>query len=204
MAQYRINRKKVILVHQTDNLIDVNNSANTLAPNAGGGLYLYNDGNFYIGVSALNLIPLKIKYQPNASTPQIPHYYLIAAKTFHVSESVSLQPTTLLNYIGNNPIMIDLRVKLDYNELLQVEAGYRLNDGLMAGFGIYPHRDFGINYNYNLSLTGLRTGNYGSHEIMLNYIFYYSPIYKIARKRYKWIGTKNKSSGSDGSIPQIE
>ena len=203
-AQYRINRNKVIMVHETDNLVDVSNSANTFAPNAGGGIYFYNDGNFYVGISALNLIPLKINYQNNSSTPQVGHYYLMAGKTFYIGESFSLQPTALLNYFENNPLMADLRMKLDYNEFLQFEAGYRIKDGLIAGFGIYPHPDFGVSYNYNLSLTSMRTGNYGVHELMLNYIFYYRPAYKMVRRRYKWIDRSNNSDGSNGSIPQID
>jgi type IX secretion system PorP/SprF family membrane protein len=203
IAQHRINRNKVILAHDTDNLIDIESTANKVAPNAAGGLHLYDDGNFYVGISAVNLIPTKINYQNDAVIPQVGHYYIMAAKTFYVGESISLQPTGLINYIGNNPLMVDLRLKVDYNELFQIEAGYRIKDGLIAGFGIYPHPDFGVSYNYNLSMTSMRTGNYGSHEIMLNYIFYYKPAYKMVRRRYKWIDRNNKSDGSNGSVPQL-
>ncbi len=185
-------------MHDEDPLVNVSNTANTIAPNAGAGLFLYKQDRFYLGISGLNLLPFKIDYQTNSVTPQVAHIYFIASKNIFVGESISLQPTALLNYIGSNPFMADFRLKLDYNELYQIELGYRLKDGIIAGFGIYPHPDFGIHYNYNLSLTTLRTGNFGSHEIMLNYIFYYKPDYKKVRRRYKWIDTRQRKSDPDG------
>jgi type IX secretion system PorP/SprF family membrane protein len=152
--------------------------------NSGAGIY-YHTNRFYIGFSVPRLFETTL-YDGGiliSGAYVKRHYFLTAGYVFPVNSVIDLKSSLLVKVVDNAPVTADLNANLffyrkfwfggmyRYNESIGVNTAYQLKESLMFGYSF----DYPIN-----GLSSVR--NFGSHEVMLSYIFgknrsYGSPRY---------------------------
>jgi type IX secretion system PorP/SprF family membrane protein len=167
--------------------IDAASVQNTIAPNFGGGTYLYSD-RFYFGLSAPKLIKNKLPSYNSKSgkvenVTETRHIFAILGFVLPLNDMVKLKPTFLSKVTENAPMSIDATAEFLFNDKFSLGVGYRHTDALAAlvGFNFTPQLKAGISYDYNLSR--LNNYNSGSIEIMLLYDLF-RKIDKLKSPRY--------------------
>ena len=152
--------------------------------NGGAGVY-YHSNRFYAGLSVPRLIQAKL-YDGSvllSGSYFKRHYFLTGGYVFPINSVIDLKTSVLIKMVSNAPVTADLNANLflyrkiwfggmyRYNESVGVNAAYQIKESLMFGYSF----DYPIN-----GLSSVR--NFGSHEIMLSYVFgknraYGSPRY---------------------------
>lgn len=167
--------------------IDAASVQNTIAPNFGGGAYLYSE-KFYFGISAPKLIKNKLPSYNSRSgkvenITETRHIFTILGFVLPLNDMVKLKPTFLSKITENAPMSIDATTEFLFNDKFSLGLGYRHTDALAAliGFNFTPQLKAGISYDYNLSR--LNNYNSGSIEIMLLYDLF-RKMDKIKSPRY--------------------
>lgn len=169
-----------------DKVFDYNTFSNLL-PNAGLGLYYYQDL-FYAGVSA----PFIVNYQEKRSgaiDPSVPvhnmerRYYITSGAVIETEGDVKLKPSFLVRIEPGSDINYDINLNVLLNDLFWIGASYRSSDAIVALFEYQLSRKFRIGYSYDYTLGTLGRYASGSHEVMLGFDFGY-PVLKMKSPRY--------------------
>jgi len=142
-------------------------------PNFGTGAF-YNNGKFYAGISAQNLIESKIDLLKGTSADKARyyrHYYLTTGYDFRVSDDFLISPSGFVRYVQNAPVQFDLNCNFTFVDKFWVGASYRFKDAMcgIIGFNLLPQMR--LSYAYDYSFFNMNRFNTGSHEVMLNYDF---------------------------------
>jgi len=170
-----LNRSK--LDFGTTNPVDpaVYNSGeiNSLKPDFGAGIWVYS-ADYFIGLSAQQIIPQKIYFSDNTVKQQqsklVPHLFATAGYRFFIDDDISMIPSVMLKYVQPVPASIDINTKFQYRDLLWAGAGYRLKDGFNAMLGVNVSNTFNISYAYDYTTSQLNTITKGTHEIVLGFL----------------------------------
>jgi len=170
-----LNRSK--LDFGTTNPVDpaVYNSGeiNSLKPDFGAGIWVYS-ADYFIGLSAQQIIPQKIYFSDNTVKQQqsklVPHLFATAGYRFFIDDDISMIPSVMLKYVQPVPVSIDINTKFQYRDLLWAGAGYRLKDGFNAMLGVNVSNTFNISYAYDYTTSQLNTITKGTHEIVLGFL----------------------------------
>lgn len=150
------------------------NIDNKFSPQFGLGVFYYTD-DFYLGVSAPNILETE-HFDENAANNnsfatarERINFYVIAGKTFDISESVVFKPATLIKAVSGSPLQVDLSANFLIQDKLTLGAAYRWSAALsgMVGFQISDQLMLGLAY--DRETTQLRQFNDGSYEIFLRY-----------------------------------
>jgi len=176
---YNNNLSSLTLEQQNDPLFMQNYSR--ILPNAGAGIY-YHHTNFYLGFS----IPKIIQHRVNSSkADQLRHYFIIAGGYIPVTRNFDLKPTALVKIVEGAPVQGDITLEAVFAKRYSIGAMYRLLDGVGAILGVTIRENFRIGYSFDWPLTDInRTGQYGSHEVMLRYDLKFGKLSKIKSPRY--------------------
>ncbi|HKG07653.1 MAG TPA: type IX secretion system membrane protein PorP/SprF, partial [Pedobacter sp.] len=154
--------------------------------NVGTGVY-YNSDKFYIGLSALDLMPNSLtKYESNdiaMGSKQALHLFLATGYVFPLSPDFKLKPSVLVKGVKGAPIEADLNAALWIKDVISIGAQYRTSADIGAMIEIQASPQIRIGYSYERSTTELQQFNSGSHEIMLRYEFGFAKG-KILSPRY--------------------
>lgn len=122
----------------------------------------------YIGFS----IPRIVSFENAAPQSSItkPHYFLYGGCRIPVNEDIELRPALLFKYVAAAPFEADIALDAWYKNLVGVGVSYRTSDAvnLMIKTRIWHCY---IAYSYDMTISGLRTYNSGSHEIYLGFEF---------------------------------
>jgi type IX secretion system PorP/SprF family membrane protein len=136
------------------------------------GLWLYSK-NYFVGASVLNIVPGKVQFVKNDLYGESyhPHIFLQAGYRFFLSDDVSILPSVLIQQISPLPTFIHTNVKLQYQDLVWVGAGYRVKDelsGASAMLGVNIAHSVSIGYSYNTTTNArLKTYAGNTNEIVL-------------------------------------
>lgn len=145
---------------------------NTLKPDINAGLYLYT-GNYFIGVSAQQIIPQKIDYSDNAVKKTegkfIPHLFGTAGYRFLLGEDFNFIPSIMVKYVDPLPVQFELNAKLQYRDLVWLGASYRHEDGYAGMVGLNVANTVNIGYSYDYITSSLNNYTKGSHEIIIGF-----------------------------------
>ncbi len=153
----------------------IDGTSSRLLPEVGAGLWLYSS-DYFAGLSALNIIPGKIKFGAdslNGST-YTPHFFLSAGYKFNSDGDLSVLPSITLQAISPYPVQVHANVKLQYQDVFWIGGSYRFSDQLggfagMVGFNV--SNTFNIGYSYDAATTSrLRTYAKSSHEIVVGFL----------------------------------
>lgn len=150
------------------------NIDNKFSPQFGLGVYYYTDS-FYLGLSAPNILETE-HFDENAANNnsfstarEKINFYLMAGKTFDLSENIVFKPSGLFKIVEGAPLQLDLSANFLIQEKLTLGAAYRWSAALsgMVGFQISDQLMLGLAY--DRETTQLRQFNDGSYEIFLRY-----------------------------------
>ena len=175
------------VVDPTDPLFMADQQSKIL-PNFGFGLYLYSD-RYYAGISIPKL--LENNYEESTVTGSAnlasdkKHYFVIGGAVFHLSEEITLKPTTLIKLTNGAPIEMDITANFLFLEKFWTGIMYRTGDaiGLLAGINITDQFSAGYSFDWSMANTTSKY-NQGSHEIMLRYDFIFKEKNIIRSPRY--------------------
>lgn len=96
------------------------------------------------------------------------HMYLMGTYDIELSDKLILKPSSMVRYIESAPLSIDLTAALNYKELLEFGAAYRLNEGFSGFFLFNLANSFDVGYAYEVPLqSALNNTNNGTHELFL-------------------------------------
>jgi type IX secretion system PorP/SprF family membrane protein len=146
-----------------------------IKPEIGAGLWLYS-AKYFLGVSALNIIPGKAKFVNNDKygTYYTPNYFVTAGYRFSLTDEVMAMPSVMVQYWQPQLTGLHTNLKLQYLDKVWVGGSYRFSDlisGYSAMAGINVSNTFNISYAYeNATTSRLRTYTKNTHEIMLGFI----------------------------------
>ena len=142
-------------------------TSNRTIPYLGLGVLFYTP-KLYIGFS----IPRLVSFENVApqSTITKPHYYLYGGYRIVLNEDIDLRPALLGKYVAAAPFEADIAMDVWYRNLIGLGVSYRTSDAVNIMIkGQFGH--FYVGYSYDMTVSGLRTYNSGSHEIYLGFQF---------------------------------
>lgn len=187
VSQFSINGNDIKLSNDIDPLINLSSSESNLKYNGSFGLLLHHN-TYYVGFSALNIIPQNNNVFTSLDTPgalpTVTHFNTIAGIGIDLDDNNTLYPSILVKYINNNPIQVDFNIRYIYSTIFEIGASYRSGDAIVGIVNFYIMDDLNFIYSYDFTTSNVSSVSSGSHEITLRYKFYYNPIYKKQKKRY--------------------
>jgi len=155
-----------------DPAVYTNGVINKIRPDLSAGLYLYSS-DFFVGVSAQQIIPQEIDFSNNAVKPQdskmLPHLFATAGYRFLVNEDFNLIPSVLVKHISKLT-QVDINAKVQYRDLVWVGGGYRYKEGFNGMVGLNVSNRFNVGYSYDYTTTRLNTFSRGTHELLFGFI----------------------------------
>jgi type IX secretion system PorP/SprF family membrane protein len=159
--------------NKTDNAFSANFSDGY--PNFGLGAYYYNE-KFYVGASLPQFVNQtflnKFFNKPEVYRyDQANHFFVTSGYVFRLSNDLSINPSVLMKYVNGAPIEMDLNATTWFYELLGVGMSYRSLDAINVFSEVKVTPQLFLGYAFEYSLTGIRSYNSGTHEIMLRYDF---------------------------------
>jgi type IX secretion system PorP/SprF family membrane protein len=143
-------------------------------PNIGAGVF-YSTKSGYIGFSVPSLANNVFERGEDFETVyQSNPYILTAGYVFPVNRMIKLKPNMLFKYVDNRPVEFDLNLNALFDEVFWFGVSYKSSKQvvLMTQLQLTDQIQFG--YSYSISAGNIRTVELGSHEVMLNYRFWYN------------------------------
>ena len=137
------------------------------------GLYLYS-ADYFIGVSAQQIIPQKIDFSNNHIRPRegrtVPHIFGTAGYRFLINDDLNLIPSIMVKYVSPIPVQYEGNLKLQYHDLAWVGASYRHKDGFAAMLGLNVSNTFNVGYAYDYTTSSLNNYSKGTHELIVGFL----------------------------------
>ncbi|MCG8410046.1 MAG: type IX secretion system membrane protein PorP/SprF [Bacteroidales bacterium] len=163
----------------------VNNVNKIIRPNAGLGFFLYAK-DFYAGLSIPRLFETDLNNSSSSSdkSQQTRHYFLMGAYIWEINNDFKLKPSGLCKIVQGSPISLDITVQTLYKDRYWFGINYRIGDALGVLINVQINNQITIGYSYDFSISGLRTFNNGTHEILLSYDFNRFMKKKMKSPRY--------------------
>lgn len=154
----------------------ISGELNRVRPDIGVGLWLYSK-NYFVGVSAQQVIPQKIVFTDDAAYAAkgrlVPHMFLTAGYRFLLGEDINAIPSLMVKYIqasSETGFQPEANLKLQYRDLFWVGGSYRYENGYAAMGGLNLKNTINIGYAYDFTTTALNTVSRGTHEIMVGFL----------------------------------
>lgn len=129
---------------------------------------LFHSNKMYIGFCIPRLVSFESVLPQSKITK--PHYYLYGGSRIILNQNIELRPALLFKYVTAAPVEADIALDAWYNNLIGVGVSYRTSDAFNFMIKVrFEHLYIG--YSYDMTVSGLRTFNVGSHEIYLGFEF---------------------------------
>ena len=140
------------------------------------GIYYYSK-KYYFGVSSKQLLEKDIGLAEvngqYAVVKLLRHFYAMAGVAIPLTDKVVFKPATLIKYVDNAPIQVDLNASFLYNKMFWLGASfrsdYRTESTLVFMTEMLIRDRIRVGYSYDVFLSSLHVTNRGSHEIMLGF-----------------------------------
>lgn len=154
-----------------------------LKPNVGAGIY-YNTNRFYVGLAVPHLLTNDFTSNDGEIVyDQARHYFMTAGFVSDITHFLKFKPSILVKAVEGAPVELDMNANFLLNDVLWVGGGYRSFDSFHLMTQLQLTNQFAVGYTYDMSVTGLRQENAGTHELMLNYRFNFNRK-KVVTPRY--------------------
>lgn len=152
------------------------NIDNKISPVIGTGVYYHTD-NFYVGLSAPNLIQTEHFDESNNNNgasfiaEERIHYYGIMGYTFDLSDQLKFKPSALVKMVAGAPLQVDVTANFLVMEKLHLGAAYRWSAALsgLVGFQVSDSMLIGLAYDRESTDLGNVLYNDGSFEVFLRF-----------------------------------
>lgn len=131
--------------------------------------FLYNRANFYVGVSAPNIVGDKLANRDDMKLSSPVYGYL--GYRFHNNkfQEFMVSPSALLKYEEGAPMQVDLNVSVNFRNKFELGTGYRSSSSVNLMGGIYTLKHLKIVYYHNIGFQNSTLGN--AHGFILSYLF---------------------------------
>lgn len=168
LLQYKIDGSQLIFIQNPEDPSIGKTTINRILPDATIGIWINSDQAFW-GISVNQLFANRIKLEgPTPSTGRLAyHYFFTGGYRFELSPTLDFIPSTMLKFVQNAPIQIDLNARIKYNKILWMGLSYRRQDALAGMIGAMISNQFDIGYSYDITSSKLRAASWGSHEIIV-------------------------------------
>lgn len=149
------------------------NPETSFVPNIGFGMYYYAK-DFYIGLSSPRMLRSKLNALEYASvsnlgkTAQV--YYFMTGYTWKVNRDFSFLPNISVIGTENSPLSFGTHLNFIFMKQFTLVASYRYLESAGAAFQWSLDKKWKIGYAIEFATNSLIRTNYGSHEILLQYI----------------------------------
>lgn len=148
------------------------------------GLY-YNSDKLYLGLSTTHLTQAELKGGSTEVFNVKRHYYVTAGYNAELGPDFVLQPSVFVKSEAAST-QIDLNVSVVYKQQVWAGLSYRFIESIAPMIGVnWPvgTGDIKFGYSYDITTSGLRTYNSGTHELMLGYCFGIEEKNKVDRHK---------------------
>lgn len=147
--------------------------ASVILPDAGAGLYLYNDKLFF-SVSSPQVLPLKTQFFDDFDATQAKltnHLYVFGGYRIPAGESLKIEPSVMIKYVNPVPVQFNGALRIIFKDMIWAGATYRTRDAMSFLVGVKIQENLSFGYSYDMSRTNLKNYNSGSHEVMIGVSF---------------------------------
>lgn len=131
--------------------------------------FLYNRRNFYIGVSAPNILGDELANSDNMKFSSPIYGYLGYNFLLNKFDQIIIKPNMFLKHEKGAPIQLDVNLAVSFGNRFEVGVGYRSKTSMNFLAGIYLLKHLRFIYQYNAGFEESLLGN--SHGIVLSYSF---------------------------------
>ena len=139
------------------------------SPQIGLGVYYYTD-KFKFGISTPSINNYKYYNVNNGGTKQT-HLYAMLGSNFIISEKIFYNLRLLGKFSEGTPMQGDIMNQFIMNKKYALGCSFRTGESVSVFATYIFHEQFNMSYAYDIvSLNKLRSYQYGSHEIALNYL----------------------------------
>jgi len=143
-------------------------------PNFGAGVY-YNTQTSYVGLSMPSMLNNVFDRGQNFTTVyQSVPIILTGGHVFTLNRVLKLKPNFLFKMVDGQPVEFDINANMLFDEVLWFGLSYKSSKQvvMITQFKINDQLQFG--YSYTITAGPIRTVELGSHEVMLNYRFWFN------------------------------
>lgn len=172
ISQVNSNLRDVKVWDENDEIY-ASNSAVTV-PRIGAGIYYFSD-RYFAGISVPTLLAHEEATQFNIDVSKNTfvrrHYLMTAGAVFDVHENWKLKPSFLLKYTKAAPLEGDINLSAIYKDAFWFGSSFRTGDAVALIVQYQTNTYFRVGYAYDIGISGLRTYQNGSHEIMIGVDF---------------------------------
>ncbi len=165
----------------TDPIVEqAGNNSTKVYPDGSLGVYLYTS-QYFFGISAnhmfFNNMSLLDNYDFESSQQsKIKQYFNIqGGYKYNINRNFDLEPTVLMKTAFNYDFITDISVRAIYQKMVWAGLGFRYNFKNPEAAYIYIGYNYNdminIGYSYDYTVSQLRYGSHGSHEVMVGVKF---------------------------------
>lgn len=143
-------------------------------PNVGAGVY-YETRLGYLGLSVPSMLNNVFERGQDYETVyQSVPFMLTGGYVFTLNRLLKIKPNFLFKVVDEKPVEFDLNASVLYDEALWLGVSYKSSKQIvwLTQAKINDQLQFG--YSYTISAGPIRTAELGSHEIMVNYRFWFN------------------------------
>jgi type IX secretion system PorP/SprF family membrane protein len=173
MTNVSLNADKLEFDTPVDPAVYGSGVINNFKFDANAGIYLYS-ANYFVGISAMQLVPSKIAYSNNAVKKLDgtfePHFFATAGYRFSLGDDFNITPSVMIKYINPLPTQFEGNVKLQYQDLMWVGGSYRQADGIAGMVGLNISNTMNIGYSYDYTSSKLNNYTRGTHEFVVGFL----------------------------------
>jgi type IX secretion system PorP/SprF family membrane protein len=123
---------------------------------------------FSVGVSAPQIVPRNLTFGRQSSQVQDnklePHLFGTLGYSWPLNSNVVIEPSVLVKFAQAAPLQYDAGARALLFNFLWLGGSWRSNDAASILGGV-EYRGLSFQYNYDLTTSGLRTVQSGSHEL---------------------------------------
>lgn len=171
VMQYRVDGTQITLKDPSD--LALQGEVHTSwVPDANVGFYLYHR-DFWVGISTAQLVNTKLKlYEPGTGINKLrTHYFLTGGYIWEINQDWTLEPSAMLKGTSPKAIQFDITSRVIWQDMVWGGLSYRTGDAISVLIGYSYEERIYFGYSYDITLSGLRQYNTGTHEIMIGYRF---------------------------------
>lgn len=141
-----------------------------IIPDVSFGTYLY-DEDYFIGLSVPQLFNRNVDLKSDniLQEKQVRHYYLFGGYNFEINPDLVLKPSLLLKFIEVGLYQVDVNAQVQYKDAFLFGLSFRSSDAIIFQLG-FKYEELLVGYAYDLSISGLSSSTFGSHEIYVRYL----------------------------------
>jgi type IX secretion system PorP/SprF family membrane protein len=167
LLQYMVDGSKITLRDKYDAVIS-NGLQSSMIPDFTFGFYLYHE-KWFVGASFPQLVQNKLyffDYQNQTLSRLEDHYYASAGYKFELNDDFDFQPGIMFKYVKPLDPQFDFMGRFIYKEQVWLGGSFRTQDAWSLFAGYVYKNNLSIGYSYDITTTGLRNYNSGTHEIV--------------------------------------